>query len=191
MPSHKKIDKENKAIKKAQNRRFLDCKKVQGLKAITVFVPIDALEKCKDLKRIAVVLGGDDLNPLAVMARCRLALFLPSRRSLRGKKRGMAKTWSQGEHFHKKFFLRCLGSKKIFVPLTRYGSHAHLATKEATRAGVGQAVPYKPFFFCSEGAELSSFSLGSGFGFVKLSRASLNVPIISVCAVVLLVRLAI
>lgn len=68
MPSHKKTDKEKKATKKAQNRRFLDRKKVQGLKAVTVFVPVDALEKCKDMKKIGVVLGGDDLNPLVVKA---------------------------------------------------------------------------------------------------------------------------
>ena len=70
MPSSKKTDKEKKATKKAQNKRYVQRKALQGLKAVTVYVPVKALEQCKNMnmKKIGLVVGYDDLDPVVVKA---------------------------------------------------------------------------------------------------------------------------
>ena len=68
MPSAKKSDKEKKETKRAQNKRYVERKRIAGLKPVTVYVPAEALEQVKDLRKIGVVFGGEDMSSIVLKA---------------------------------------------------------------------------------------------------------------------------
>lgn len=62
----KKTKKQKSAIRSAQNSRYRDKKAQQGLKSVTVFVPINALEQVGDMRKIGLVVTEEETVPLVV-----------------------------------------------------------------------------------------------------------------------------
>lgn len=68
MGAEKKSKKERQATRKAQNTRYRDTKAAAGLKLVSVWVPIEALDRVAGCKKVGLVVvdEGQDCPPLIV-----------------------------------------------------------------------------------------------------------------------------
>lgn len=64
--SGKKTAKEKRAVRKAQNTRYRQGKAAAGLRQVTVWVPVEALEQVADLRKIGLVVTDGEIAPLVV-----------------------------------------------------------------------------------------------------------------------------